>query len=76
MAAQEQQHQPSSSSAAGATHNVVGVHYRVGKKIGEGSFGIIYEGNVHTLGTCARTDDWYIAFRNESAQQSAGGHQV
>jgi hypothetical protein len=24
--------------------NVVGVHYKVGKKIGEGSFGIIYEG--------------------------------
>lgn len=29
---------PSSSS------NVVGVHYRVGKKIGEGSFGVIFEG--------------------------------
>ncbi|CAO3628666.1 unnamed protein product [Cunninghamella echinulata] len=27
-----------------SSHNVVGVHYRVGKKIGEGSFGIIYEG--------------------------------
>ncbi|KAJ2781020.1 Palmitoylated plasma membrane-bound casein kinase [Coemansia javaensis] len=25
---------------------IVGVHYRVGKKIGEGSFGIIYEGNI------------------------------
>ncbi|KAJ1918152.1 Palmitoylated plasma membrane-bound casein kinase [Mycoemilia scoparia] len=24
--------------------NVVGVHYRVGKKLGEGSFGVIYEG--------------------------------
>jgi len=24
--------------------NVVGVHYKVGRKIGEGSFGIIYEG--------------------------------
>ncbi|OMH79380.1 Casein kinase I-like protein [Zancudomyces culisetae] len=24
--------------------NVVGVHYKVGKKIGEGSFGVIYEG--------------------------------
>ncbi|KAI9303189.1 kinase-like domain-containing protein [Cunninghamella echinulata] len=32
---------PSQSSSA---HNVVGVHYRVGKKIGEGSFGVIYEG--------------------------------
>ncbi|KAI8967512.1 kinase-like domain-containing protein [Mycotypha africana] len=38
---------PSSSAAAanpGNSHNVVGVHYKVGKKIGEGSFGIIYEG--------------------------------
>ena len=24
--------------------NIVGVHYRVGKKIGEGSFGVIFEG--------------------------------
>ncbi|KAJ1518033.1 casein kinase I [Coelomomyces lativittatus] len=24
--------------------NVVGVHFKVGKKIGEGSFGVIYEG--------------------------------
>jgi hypothetical protein len=32
-------HNMSSSSS-----NVVGVHYRVGKKIGEGSFGVIFEG--------------------------------
>ncbi|KAK9238989.1 kinase-like domain-containing protein [Lipomyces kononenkoae] len=34
------------SSAPGQLHssNVVGVHYRVGKKIGEGSFGVIFEG--------------------------------
>jgi serine/threonine protein kinase len=31
--------------ATGSTSsNVVGVHYRVGKKIGEGSFGVIFEG--------------------------------
>lgn len=39
--------QSSMSSSSHSTHsssNVVGVHYRVGKKIGEGSFGIIYEG--------------------------------
>lgn len=28
-----------------STPSVVGVHYRVGRKIGEGSFGVIYEGN-------------------------------
>lgn len=27
------------------TNSIIGVHYKVGKKIGEGSFGIIYEGN-------------------------------
>ncbi|KAG9301455.1 hypothetical protein G9A89_018127 [Geosiphon pyriformis] len=35
----------SSHSSSHSLHsNVVGVHYRVGKKIGEGSFGIIFEG--------------------------------
>lgn len=38
-------HSSSSSSAANTTSsNVVGVHYKVGKKIGEGSFGVIFEG--------------------------------
>lgn len=27
-----------------SSSNVVGVHYRVGKKIGEGSFGVLFEG--------------------------------
>ncbi|ORZ12355.1 kinase-like domain-containing protein [Absidia repens] len=37
---------PGSTTATPTTisHNVVGVHYKVGKKIGEGSFGVIYEG--------------------------------
>jgi serine/threonine protein kinase len=35
-------HQPHGANAHSA--NVVGVHYRVGKKIGEGSFGVIFEG--------------------------------
>ncbi|CCE81494.1 Piso0_002152 [Millerozyma farinosa CBS 7064] len=30
--------------AQGSSSNIVGVHYKVGKKIGEGSFGIIFEG--------------------------------
>ena len=30
--------------ATGSSSNVVGVHYKVGKKIGEGSFGVIFEG--------------------------------
>ncbi|SPO34673.1 probable casein kinase I [Pseudozyma flocculosa] len=32
------------SSHASSGSNVVGVHYRIGKKIGEGSFGVIFEG--------------------------------
>lgn len=32
------------SGMASSSSNVVGVHYRVGKKIGEGSFGVIFEG--------------------------------
>lgn len=40
-------HSHSSTAASSfSSHNVVGVHYRVGKKIGEGSFGIIYEGEL------------------------------
>ncbi|KAF8637389.1 hypothetical protein AX17_002885 [Amanita inopinata Kibby_2008] len=33
-----------SHSHSSSTSNIVGVHYRVGKKIGEGSFGVIFEG--------------------------------
>jgi serine/threonine protein kinase len=32
------------ASGSTSSSNVVGVHYRVGKKIGEGSFGVIFEG--------------------------------
>ncbi|PLW09813.1 hypothetical protein PCANC_24461 [Puccinia coronata f. sp. avenae] len=34
----------SSHPAHNSSSNVVGVHFRVGKKIGEGSFGVIFEG--------------------------------
>lgn len=34
----------STTPMASSSSNVVGVHYRVGKKIGEGSFGVIFEG--------------------------------
>ena len=36
--------QDSKPAMASSSSNVVGVHYRVGKKIGEGSFGVIFEG--------------------------------
>ncbi|KAH3687327.1 hypothetical protein WICPIJ_001671 [Wickerhamomyces pijperi] len=34
----------SSQNAQSSNSNIVGIHYKVGKKIGEGSFGIIFEG--------------------------------
>ncbi|KAG2183216.1 hypothetical protein INT43_006220 [Umbelopsis isabellina] len=37
-------HSHSSARSMTNSTNIVGVHYRVGKRIGEGSFGIIYEG--------------------------------
>ena len=33
-----------SSSKNSHNNNVVGLHYKIGKKIGEGSFGVIFEG--------------------------------
>ncbi|KAK9459426.1 kinase-like domain-containing protein [Lipomyces oligophaga] len=39
------------SSTAGQHTNVVGVHYQVDKKIGEGSFGVIFEGKNLLNGT-------------------------
>ncbi|KAI7865355.1 kinase-like domain-containing protein [Spinellus fusiger] len=35
---------PSNSLSSSPSSNIVGVHYRVGKKVGEGSFGVLYEG--------------------------------
>jgi casein kinase 1 len=32
------------SSSSSSSPTIVGSHYKIGKKIGEGSFGIIYEG--------------------------------
>lgn len=32
------------STSSQSSTNIVGVHYRVGKKLGEGSFGVLYEG--------------------------------
>ena len=37
-------HSISMATTSSSSSNVVGVHYRVGKKIGEGSFGVIFEG--------------------------------
>ncbi|KAK0551470.1 Palmitoylated plasma membrane-bound casein kinase [Tilletia horrida] len=36
--------QQASSSSSSSSSNIIAVHYRVGRKIGEGSFGVIFEG--------------------------------
>lgn len=56
-------HSPSAADAAtssSSSSNVVGVHYRVGKKIGEGSFGVIYEGKTPKTGL--DTPDFLFSF--------------
>ncbi len=40
------QHLSSTGSHSSSSSNIVGVHYKVGKKIGEGSFGVIFEGEL------------------------------
>jgi casein kinase 1 len=39
-----QQRQSQTGSSSSSTANVVGVHFKIGRKIGEGSFGVIYQG--------------------------------
>ncbi len=39
-----QQLQSSASQQGGNNSTIVGLHYKIGKKIGEGSFGVIFEG--------------------------------
>ena len=43
----------SNAHSSTSSNNIVGVHYRVGKKIGEGSFGVIFEGAQSLVFVCA-----------------------
>lgn len=47
LAAASASHNPNSNNSSNSSNNnssVVGLHYKIGKKIGEGSFGVIFEG--------------------------------
>lgn len=45
LAAAAASHNPSGNSTSSSNNlSVVGLHYKIGKKIGEGSFGVIFEG--------------------------------
>lgn len=46
-------------------NNIVGVHYKIGKKIGEGSFGIIYEGF-----------ELKLISRNKPTEQHSNSYQI
>lgn len=63
---------------ASSSSNVVGVHYRVGKKIGEGSFGVIFEGmnllnsqQVAIKFVCTPLDELDFAVQTRLRSQSA-----
>jgi hypothetical protein len=75
-------HQPSASSQhhSSSSSNVVGVHYKVGKKLGEGSFGVLYEGTLASVFVVLLLNPPLHCplslYRNESSQQSISGDQV
>jgi len=60
-----------SSSAA----NLVGVHYRVGKKIGEGSFGVIFEGKMSLSCNGSYSSDFHL-YRDQFTEFSDRRYQV
>ena len=49
----------SHSHSSTSSNNIVGVHYRVGKKIGEGSFGVIFEGAADPRLLLSVFHNWY-----------------
>lgn len=62
----------SSGSHSSSSSNIVGVHYKVGKKIGEGSFGVIFEGEYRwSLSMCpaATTRTQRRAINSDRAMQ-------
>jgi casein kinase 1 len=65
-------HLSSTGSHSSSSSNIVGVHYKVGKKIGEGSFGVIFEGALDRSRECSRRAD----SRNQPAQLADGSDQV
>jgi casein kinase 1 len=44
-------------SQSATSNGIVGNHFRVGKKIGEGSFGVVFEGEC-------RTPEVFLLFQN------------
>ena len=54
QAPQQKKHHGSGSAQSGSgAVTIVGSHYKIGRKIGEGSFGVIYEGRPRCARTCS-----------------------
>jgi len=69
-----------SSQHHSSSPNLVGGHYRVGRKIGEGSFGVIFEGLFFSLslpfpGLSSNLDSFFRD-RDEPSQLSDRRHQI
>lgn len=61
------QHHTSSSTHSSSNSNIIGVHFRVGRKIGEGSFGVIFEGEFLSV-VFKRRRGWARGFRSGSVR--------
>lgn len=67
------------SQHTSTTANLVGIHYRVGRKIGEGSFGVIFEGPLSfefLLPTSSRLPVFLLFCRDQPSQFSDRRHQI
>lgn len=66
----------SSHPHSSSTANLVGQHYRVGKKIGEGSFGVIFEGDSIVHSSYLSSLLMLSTGRNQSSQLTDCRHQI
>lgn len=67
------------SSHSGTSSGIVGAHFRVGKKIGEGSFGVVFEGTCSLFlfwATSSRDSAFVLEKRYQYPEQSTCCNQV
>ncbi|KAJ7236295.1 hypothetical protein B0H12DRAFT_131142 [Mycena haematopus] len=64
-------HPPSSTTSNG----IVGNHYRVGKKIGEGSFGVVFEGHTSSWSFFCPYHSGCAATCPQMSEQSTEGYR-
>jgi hypothetical protein len=64
------------TSQPATTTGVVGNHFRVGKKIGEGSFGVVFEGTYLSSSSLPSRSPLLIVHRLKPSHQPPRCHQV